>query len=218
MTDRKIALIGGGFSNGEFVELDDVLLNAAAKDSPRICFIPTASGDSPDYIKRFYAAFLTARAVPSHLELFRRSVDDLDAFFSEQDVIYVGGGSTANLLAVWRLHGVDPALKKAYARGVVLGGISAGAACWFDACLTDSFGPVAALNDGLGLLPGSFCPHYNSEPQREGEFRREVEAGRLPQGVALDDGAAALYINEELAVVSKAIRDADLHAVERNPL
>ena len=143
--------------------LDDYLLSLVPTDrKPRICFIPTASGDSEGYSDRFLAAFGPDRAEASVLSLFKRSVADLDAFVLDQDVVYVGGGNTANLLAIWRLHGLDLALEKAYRAGVVMAGISAGMNCWFEESVTDSFGTqLAPLHDGLGPLAGSCCPHYD---------------------------------------------------------
>ena len=198
---------GGGFSedadHGRL--MDDFVLGLTGRDTPRVCFVPTASGDAEGYIERFHAAFGGGRAAPSHLSLFRREVDDLAGFLLEQDVIYVGGGNTANLLAIWRLHGVDAILAEAWRRGVVLCGLSAGGLCWFEGGTTDSFGGIAPLHDGLGLLPGSFCPHYDSEPLRRPQYHRFVADG-LPAGYAADDAAALRFEGRELAeaVVSSA--------------
>jgi dipeptidase E len=213
---RTVVLLGGGFSDGEHTELDDFLIESAQVSAPRICFVPTASGDAPGYIERFYDGLSGSGCTLSHLALFRRSVVDLDLFLSEQDLVYVGGGNTANLLAVWRLHGLDRALRRAYADGTVLAGFSAGAACWFESCLTDSFGGLAPLRDGLGILPGSFCPHYNTELGRPDAFRNAVRTGALPPGWALDDGAAARFRNEQLDCVRRAVSTADLHAEPTN--
>ena len=118
---------------------------------------------------------------------------------SSQDVIYVGGGNTANMLAIWRLHGVDVVLREAWSRGIVLAGVSAGANCWFEACSTDSFGPdLAPLNDGLGFLAGSFCPHYDGELLRKPTYERWVAEGVLPAGYAADDGVGLVFRGTEL--------------------
>ena len=210
---RTVVLLGGGFSDHEYVELDNYLIAAAPTSEPRICFVPTASGDSKGYVERFYDGLSGSGCALSHLDLFRRSVVDLDAFLAEQDVVYVGGGNTANLLAIWHLHGLDSALRRAYARGTVLAGISAGSSCWFDSSLTDSFGGLAPLRDGLGLIPGSFCPHYNTERERPQIYREAVRAGSLPPGLGLDDGAAARFTNEELVDVYRALPAANLHEV-----
>lgn len=210
---RTVVLLGGGFSDQEHRELDDFLIESASVTAPRICFVPTASGDSKGYVERFYDGMAGYGCALSHLDLFRRSVVDLDAFLAEQDIVYVGGGNTANLLAVWRLHGLDRALRRAYDRGTVLAGISAGAACWFESCLTDSFADLSPFPDGLGLLPGSFCPHHNTEPGRPEAYRDAVSRGALAPGWALDDGVAARFCDEQLDVVFRVEPTADLHAV-----
>ena len=116
----------------------------------------------------------------------------------DQDAVYVGGGNTANMLAIWRVHGLDRALRGAWEAGVVLAGLSAGSNCWFEAATTDSFGPLAALKDGLGLVPGSHSPHYDGEPARRPTFQRLIGAGELPDGYAADDGAALVFHGTDL--------------------
>ena len=135
--------------------------------------MPTASGDSEPYITMFYERFPSTVCRPVHFTVFRPPAIPVAELLAEADIVYVGGGSTANMLAVWRLHGIDTMLRAADERGAVLTGSSAGANCWFDASVTDSFGnELAPLHDGLGLLAGSFCPHYDSEPQRRPVYRR----------------------------------------------
>jgi peptidase E len=204
--DRHIvALGGGGFSmESGWSALDGYALRLTRKRRPRVCFVPTASGDSPEYVKKFLRAF-RGRAETSFLSLFRRDARDVREFLLSQDVIYVGGGNTANLLAVWRLHGVDVIMREAWRRGVVLTGISAGMLCWFGSCVTDSFGPLARLDDGLGLLAGSACPHYDGEAGRRPTYRRLVREG-LPGGYAADDFAALHFVGRRLhaCVASRA--------------
>lgn len=168
---------------------------------PKVCFLPTASGDAPAYVERFLDAFRVRDCEPSVLPLFRRELDDaaLRDVLLAQDVVYVGGGNTANLLAVWRVHGVDRLLREAYAGGTLLCGISAGANCWAEGSHTDSFGPLTHLPDGLGLLRGSVCPHHDSEPGRRSSYRAAVARGALPAGWAVEDGAAALFTDGRLA-------------------
>ena len=120
--------------------LDDYVLSLVGSDKPRICFLPTASGDSDSYIVSFYNAFGGSRAAPTHLSLFRRTIDDLRAFILDQDIVYVGGGNTANLLAIWRVHELDEVLREAWLNGVILCGLSAGSVCWFESGVTDSYG------------------------------------------------------------------------------
>jgi peptidase E len=176
--------------------------------------VPTASGDSDGYTLRFGEAFV-GKAIASHLELFRRSIVDLRAFLLAQDVIYVGGGNTASLLAVWRAHGLDRVLREALERGIVLAGLSAGGLCWFESGVTDSFGPVLArLDGGLGFLPGSFCPHYDGEVQRRPTYRRLVGEGLAP-GYAADDGAALVFDGTALREVVSSRAGARAYRVER---
>jgi dipeptidase E len=201
-TRQIVALGGGGFSDdGPPSKLDDFILSLARTPRPRICFLPTASGDSETYPVKFYRAFTPRDCRPSDLSLFNRTVADLRAFVLDQDVIYVGGGNTANMLAVWRVHGVDAILREAWDAGVVLAGISAGAICWFEAGVTDSFGlPPTGMRDGLGLVAGSACPHYNSEPQRRPVYHELVRRG-FPGGYAVDDGVGLHFVDRELAEV-----------------
>jgi dipeptidase E len=195
---RQIVVMGGGSFS---VEPDGSLLDAYVlglfgKPRPRICFVPTASGDSSMYITKFYEAF-GGRAEASHLGLFGRPRADMAAVLASQDIIYVGGGNTANMLAVWRVHGVDRMLRAAWEQGVILTGVSAGMICWFEAGVTDSFGPLAALPDGLGILPGSACPHYDGEKDRRPTYQRLVRDG-FPSGYAADDGAALHFVDSTL--------------------
>jgi dipeptidase E len=197
MPGHLVTLGGGGFSmEPENPLLDEYILSLARRGRPRVCFVPTASGDAVTYVAGFYRAFARLEADPIDLPLFDRERYDLRRFVLDQDVIYVGGGNTANLLAVWRLHGLDSILREALGAGAVLCGISAGMNCWFDASTTDSFGPdIAPLHDGLGFIAGSACPHYDGEPQRRPVYRRLVDDG-FPPGWAADDGAALRFDGE----------------------
>jgi len=196
-----VALGGGGFSMSDdgSSAIDDHLLDLTGATTPRVCFVPTASGDAVSYAERFEAAF-AGRARTSVLSLFCQEpwgYQDPELLL-EQDLVYVGGGSTANLLAVWRLHGLPALLEKAAAGGTVLAGISAGMNCWFDSSSTDSFGPLAALDDGLGFVPGSACPHYLGEPDRRGKYLGWVGGGALGDGYAVDEYAALRFRDGEL--------------------
>lgn len=214
---RRLALLGGGFSTDTDGVLDSWVLSRARSARPRVCFLPTASGDASAYVERFYDAFRSRHdCEPSVLPLFQRELDDLAmrAHLLAQDVVYVGGGNTANMLAVWRVHGVDRLLREAYARGVLLCGISAGANCWGEASHTDSFGPLTHLRDGLGLLAGSVCPHYDGEPGRRPAYRAAVAEGVLPGGWALDDGVGALFDEGQLTEVVTRVPGAAVHRVD----
>ncbi|QBI21822.1 peptidase E [Egibacter rhizosphaerae] len=210
---QVIALGGGGFSTDpDDPTLDDYVLAQADRDHPRVGFLPTASGDAPDYVQRFHAGF-AGRCAASHLRLFSPPSAEPERWIAAQDVIYVGGGSTANLLAVWRVHGVDRLLAAAHDRGAVLCGISAGAMCWFEAGITDSFGPLAPLHDGLGILAGSCTPHYDGEAERRPALHRALAEG-LPAGYAIDDGAAAHFVDRRLHQCVTSRRNAAVHWVE----
>ncbi|MFG3065487.1 Type 1 glutamine amidotransferase-like domain-containing protein [Streptomyces sp. NPDC048231] len=195
IAERRLALLGGGFSTDGDGLLDDWVLDQVAVPRPKVCFIPTASGDAPAYIEQFFEAYQPRSCESSVLCLFRRELDDdaLRTFLLSQDVVYVGGGNTANMLAVWRAHGVDRLLCEAFNRGTLLCGISAGANCWAEGSHTDSFGPLTHLSDGLGLLSGSVCPHYDSEPGRRSSYQEAVANGALPAGWAVEDGVGALF-------------------------
>jgi dipeptidase E len=214
-----VAMGGGGFSmEGERSPLDEAFLSLArarrGADRPRVCFIPTASGDSPDYLGRFHVAFDPV-AEASHLTLFDRQVEDIPAFLLEQDAIYVGGVNTLSLLAVWRAHGVDRALRAAHEAGVVLGGLSAGSICWFESGTTDSYGPsLQPLDGGLGLIAGSHSPHYDGETERRPTYQALVGRGRLPPGLAVDDGAAAIHDGGELVEVVASVAGPTAYRVE----
>lgn len=190
-----VALGGGGFGSGDpSSPLDDFILTLARSPNPAVCFLPTASGDSDTYVANFYRAFAPRACRPIDLRLFIRTVVDLRQFLLDQEVIYVGGGNTANMLAIWRRHGVDEILRECWESGVVLAGMSAGAICWFEAAVTDSFGPqLAALHDGLRFLPGSACPHYDSEERRRPVYQRLIGEG-FPGGYAADEGVALHFM------------------------
>jgi peptidase E len=217
MTARHIlAMGGGGFSmEPENPLLDDFVLGVTGKRRPRVCFLATASGDAAVYIERFYQAMPASRCRASHLSLFARNKTNPREHLLRQDVVYVGGGNTANMLAVWRIHGVADALRTAWRRGIVLAGISAGANCWFEASSTDSFGPLAPMRDGLGILPGAVCPHYDGEKNRRTTFRRFIASGRLPDGFAMDDGAAAHFVGRRLVGAVSSRPQAKVYRVYR---
>jgi dipeptidase E len=218
MSRRVVAMGGGGFSmEPDNPLLDTFVLSLARSPRPRVCFLGTASGDDVGYAAGFYRAFAALDCRPADLQLFARTVGDLEAFVLEQDVIYVGGGNTASMLAVWRAHGLDGILRRAWEEGVVLCGLSAGMNCWFTGSVTDSFGysQLAPLHDGLGLLPGSACPHYDGEEERRPAFTRLVAAGELADGWAADDGAALVFAGTELEQVVVSRPHARGYRVER---
>ncbi|HUG63741.1 MAG TPA: peptidase E [Gaiellaceae bacterium] len=200
MEGQIVAMGGGGFMADRASPLDDFMLSLSGATRPRVCFVPTPAGDSDRAIAAFFEAFSQRECEPSCLRLFGVPTGPVEHLAS-QDVIYVSGGNTANALAIWRLHGVDVALREAWERGAVLGGVSAGANCWFECCVTDSFrAGLDPLHDGLGLQPGSFCPHYDGEERRRPVYN-ELVADGFPAGYAADDGAAFHFVGTALREV-----------------
>jgi dipeptidase E len=223
MTGHIVAMGGGGFSmEPDNPLLDDFVLSLSRRQPARVCFVPTASADAATYVVRFYRAFV-GRCAPTDLTLWnppalpRRPArtSDLPAFVAEQDLFYVGGGDTANLLVLWRRHGLDTLLRDAWSRGAVLAGVSAGMLCWFKGGVTDSFGGLEPLDDGLGLIDASACPHYDGEAERRAAYQRAI-AGGLPAGYAADDGAALHFRGTDLIEVVSSRPAAGAYRVERS--
>lgn len=219
---RRIVLLGGGFrpsgTGGWAVgPLLRYVLDLTGSQQPRVCVLNTATGDDPAYYTRAYAALGAVGARVSHLALFPMpSSLDPESLLLGSDVVFVGGGSVANLAAVWAVHGIGPMLRKAWEAGVILTGSSAGAICWFDAGTTDSFGyELQPFTNGLGLLPGSYCPHYDSEERRRPTFHRLVANGTLPAGWALDDGAGLRFDGTEMTDVFRDRDGVSAYRVER---
>jgi peptidase E len=181
----------------EFGPLTDYAVELAGISgrAPRVCFLATAMGDSADIIKTFYDAAVQRGFAPSHLALFPMpNVEDPRELLLGQDIIWVFGGSVAGLLAMWRLHGIDLAMREAWQAGVVLTGVSAGSICWHSGGTTDSFGPrLRAVTDGLALVPFSNGVHYDSEDQRRPVFHSLIGDGTLAPGYATEDGVGVLY-------------------------
>jgi peptidase E len=195
------AMGGGGFTmepgNPAF---DDYIRALPAAPAPRICLLPTAGGDSEDQIRRFYAAFGDAECRPTHVSLFRLGARPvpLREHLLAQDLIYVGGGSMVNLLALWRAHGLDDILREAWQAGIVLAGLSAGAMCWFEWGVTKGIGHPSPAR-GLGFLPGSLSVHYDGEAERRPVYLAAVAGGAIAPGWGLDDGAGLLFRGTRLA-------------------
>ena len=174
--------------------LDQFVLELTEKPVPKICFLPTASGDPREQVTRFYERFGGWPCETSNLSLFHLGRDRIDPIerLLDQDAIYVGGGSMRNMLAIWREHGIDGAMRTAWERGIVLAGLSAGAMCWFEGGVSMSGGAPEAVA-GLGILPGSLSVHLGSDIERLPTYRAAVAGGELPPGYAADDGAAVLF-------------------------
>jgi peptidase E len=211
-----VAFGGGGFSmERDNTLLDDYVVGLARRDRPRICFLPTASGDADHYIVRFYRAFDASRCEPSHVSLFRRDrgAADIHGHILGSDIVYVGGGSVISMLGAWRAHGLDETLREAWERGVVLCGGSAGSLCWFRSALS-AFHGTSQVVEGLGLLPYSNCVHFDCERERESAFRSALLDGMCP-GFAAEDGAALHFTGERLSAVVTSRRDARAFRMRR---
>jgi dipeptidase E len=210
-----VAFGGGGFSmeTGNPL-LDDYIVSLAGVPRPRVCFLPTASGDADHYVVRFYRRFAGC-CEASHVSLFRRDhgavEGDVAAHLLAQDVIYVGGGNVVSMLGAWRANGIDGVLRRAWRRGIVLCGPSAGSLCWFAEALTAFHGAPRAVR-GLGLLPYSNCVHYDVEPARRAEYRRFVGDGMRP-GFAADDGAGLHFRGETLVAAVSSRPEARAYRV-----
>ena len=196
MERHIVGLGGGGDTEEQTLRLYDYVLALTGKPKPKLLYVPTAAAESDSAIVGFYE-FFRGRAERNHLLTFPWPPEDLRDVILSQDAICVSGGNTANMLAIWKVHGIDALLREAWENGVVLWGASAGMICWFEAGVTDSFGPQLAGLDCLGLLSGSACPHYDGEEQRRPRYRALVDAG-LPEGIAADDGVGLHYVGTEL--------------------
>jgi dipeptidase E len=211
-----IAMGGGGFSmEPDNLLLDQYIINQSKASRPKVCFLPTASGDAEWYIERFYKSFTSLSIEPSHLSLFKPSTRDLEGFLLEKDIIYVGGGNTKNMLALWKEWGIDVILRKAWESGTILTGLSAGSICWFEEGTTDSYGDGLETIKGLGLIAGSHSSHYDGEENRRPLYHSFIERGELKPGYAADDGAALHFIDEELSRAVSSRPYASAYRVEK---
>ncbi len=212
-----IAMGGGGFSmEPENPLLDQYILGLVNKEKPKVCFVPTASGDSDRYIVKFYSAFLKFSCIPAHLSLFNPSIPDLKSFVLEQDIIYVGGGNTKNLVVLWREWGLDLIFKQAWEKGIILCGLSAGSLCWFESGISDYLGngelkPLQCL----GFIKGSHSPHYDGEPNRRPAYHRMVAEGLLEDGYAADDGVGLHFVDYDLKKIVSSRPNAKAYRIEK---
>ena len=197
MKKQIIAIGGGGFgrSPGEGV-IEKYILDQSNKERPNICFIPTATGDNEAYKVNYYSTFSKLNCSPVHLDFFKRT-PDLEELIKQQDVIFVGGGNTKSMLAVWKDWGLDLILKEAYERGVIMCGVSAGAICWFEEGITDSWSEELKVMDCLGFVKGVCCPHYDEEPQRRPSLSKFLTEGVMQSCYAVDGGCALHIENEQ---------------------
>ncbi len=218
MQKQIIAMGGGGFSmDGDNPLLDQYVLDHSHKPTPKVCFLPHATDDATRYTLNFYHAFSKLDCRPTWLSLFAPHTADLESFLLAQDVIYVGGGNTKSMIALWHEWGLDVILRKAYDAGIVLAGISAGANCWFQQCSTDSIpGPYRSLA-GLGFLDDAFCPHYDGEPNRRPSLHNLLANNHILPTLACDDGAAGHFVDGQLMRIVSSRPAALGYQVHRNP-
>jgi dipeptidase E len=216
MAEPQIVACGGLGEDDEAGRLIGFVLGLTGKERPRVCLVPTASSESPEYMLRFYEN-LSGHADCSHVSFFPWPREGLREHVLSQDAIFVSGGNTANMLAVWRVHELHRILRRAWEDGIVLAGLSAGSICWFEGGTTDSFGGLDPLRDGLGFLAGSLSPHYDGETERRPAYQRLVASGELPPGYAADDGAALVFRGNELLEVVAERAGARAYRVERGP-
>lgn len=209
-----IAIGGGGMSmETDNLALDSYILEQTGKPRPAVCFMPTASGDSPGMIVEFYTAFSQLECSVSHLSLFGSLPLDLESFILEHDVVYVGGGRTRNMLALWREWGFVEILKRALDEGVILSGVSAGGICWFQQAVTMVSGRLSVL-DCLGFLNNSCCPHYDTKHERRSTYHQFLTQGDILQGFAVEDGMALHFVDGELQQVVRSRPEAKAFFVE----
>ncbi len=211
MPQRTIVAIGGGETTES---LRDYLVSLTGRSRPRLLYLNTATPNDPTRTLRVYQ-FLSARSDVDLLEFFPWPPDELRELTLDHDLIFVGGGNTANMLAIWRVHGFEQILGEAYDRGTVLSGTSAGMICWFEAGVTDSFGPqLDGMRDGLGFVAGSACPHYDDEELRRPIYRRLIDERGFPPGWAADSGVGLTFVDGELAEVVTPREGATAYRVE----
>ena len=197
MTKQIICIGGGGFGrNPKQRVIEKYILEQSNVDTPNILFIPTASAEDKSYIVNYYSCFSGLDCNPSHINFFERT-PRLEGVVNKADIIYVGGGNTKSMLAVWKEWKLDRLLKKAYNRGVVLSGVSAGAICWFETGVTDSWASNLNLIDCMGILKGSCCPHYNSEKDRRPSVHKFIKDKKVPFVYSIEDGAAIHFKDDK---------------------
>ena len=201
-----IAIGGGGFgaNPGQGI-IEEYILKQTKKKNPKICFIPTATGDNEAYKVNFYSTFTNLNCCPSHLDFFKRT-PDLNDLILNQDAIFVGGGNTKSMLAVWKEWGLDKILKKAYRDGIVMSGVSAGAICWFQNGITDSWASNLKIMPCLNFIKGTCCPHYDEEPERRPTVKKLLLSNKIKDVFAVD-GGAALHVKDEKIFKSVVFRN-----------
>ncbi len=195
MNKHIIAIGGGGFGrNTSSFLIEKYIISLSPNDCPRICFLPTATGDNDSYIVRFYSVFTRLNCQPTHLDFFKRTVD-INSHIMNQDIIFVGGGNTKSMIAVWKEWGMNNFLRKAYDEGVIMSGVSAGAICWFTNGITDSWENELQILPCLDFINGTCCPHYDEEPSRKPFVNKVLREGIISNCISIDGGSAMHFID-----------------------
>ncbi len=197
MKKHIVAIGGGGFGrNNSSYLIEKYILNLSAKTTPKICFLPTATGDDDTYIARFYSIFTKLNCSPSHIEFFKRTIDIRNQIM-DQDVIFVGGGNTKSMLAIWKEWDMDNLLNDAYNEGIIMSGVSAGAICWFTNGITDSWDNELNLLPCLDFISGTCCPHYDEEPSRIPYVKKVILERKIANCISIEGGSAMHFIDGE---------------------
>jgi len=193
-----VAIGGGGFGRTvKDLRIEEYILSLSNKEKPNICFIPTATGDNDSYKVNYYDVFTKLNCNPTHIDFFKRTID-LSSYIPEQDIVFVGGGNTKSMLAVWKDWGLDVLLRDAYENGTVMSGVSAGAICWFEKGITDSFSDKLEIIDCLGIVKGNACPHFDEEKEREPYVIDIIKSQRINSCICIE-GNCALHIKNDIA-------------------
>ena len=211
---QVIAIGGGGFGRTQASNLIEqyILDQASNKRSPSICFIPTATGDLDPYVVNFYSVFSKLDCKPSHISFFKRTID-LEEHIAKQDIVFVGGGNTKSMLAVWKEWNLDKILKIAYERGAVMSGVSAGAICWFDQGLTDSWADELKIMPCMNFISGNCAPHYDEEPERRPATKKLLEKNVITSMYGIEGGAALHFIDEAPAYAVRFAKNKNAYNV-----
>ena len=211
---QVIAIGGGGFGRTQASNLIEqyILDQASNKSPPSICFIPTATGDLDPYVVNFYSVFSRLDCKPSHISFFKRTID-LEEHIAKQDIIFVGGGNTKSMLAVWKEWNLDKILKIAYERGTVMSGVSAGAICWFDQGLTDSWADQLKIMPCMNFISGNCAPHYDEEPERRPATKKLLEKNVITSMYGIEGGAALHFIDETPAYTVRFAKNKNAYNV-----
>ena len=195
MNKHIIAIGGGGFGrNSKSFLIEKYILSFSDKDFPRICFLPTATGDNDNYIVRFYSVFTKFNCIPTHIEFFNRTID-INEHIMKQDIVFVGGGNTKTMLAIWRDWGMDNILKNAYNKGVIMSGVSAGAICWFTSGITDSWDNQLKILPCMNFIKGTCCPHYDEEESRIPFVNQVLKENKVTNCISIEGGAAMHFMD-----------------------